>query len=228
MSDHEAVALFVRAPVPGRVKTRLAAAIGDEFACRLYRAMVEDVLAQVQACGLPLWLFHDDGAAAALPAEWTAAAAAIRPQVDGDLGERMAAAFADCFAAGIRRVILVGSDIPAIDAGLLLSAKSALDSHDAVFAPTFDGGYCLIGLRGDGRLPRLFRDIPWSTGKVMALSRARCRQLGLTVHLLPTLRDIDTLADLLAYATRTHPHAAMSNAVVAQVVAIWRGRLFSP
>ena len=100
------VALFVRPPVPGRVKTRLAATIGDRFSCTLYRAMVLDVLRAVQASGLELRLFHDGSDSQQLPPAWRRAAAAVRPQVDGDLGARMAAAFVDCFAAGCDRVLL--------------------------------------------------------------------------------------------------------------------------
>ena len=213
------VALFVRVPVPGRVKTRLAAAIGDAAACRLYRAMVADVLAGIRVSGFPLWLFHDGETGDALPADWTGDAAVIRPQSGGDIGERMAAAFADCFAAGIGRVILIGSDIPAIDAGLLQSAHSALEDHAAVFSPTVDGGYGLIGLRQDSFHQGMFRDIPWSTGLVMATTLQCCRQYGLAVRLLQTLLDIDTVVDLERYADEPNQYAIMTNAVVGGLVA---------
>lgn len=213
------VALFVRVPIPGRVKTRLATAIGDLAACRLYRAMVADILVQIRGSGLPLWLFHDDGAGDTLPADWTDAAAEIRRQVDGDIGARMAAAFADCFMAGIGRAILVGSDIPATDSRVLLSALSALDAHEAVFAPTVDGGYGLIGLRQDRFHRHIFRDIPWSTGMVMTQTLRRCRQYGLAAHTLQTLQDIDTVADLEKYAIQPNQNATMTNAVVAELMA---------
>ncbi len=205
------VALFVRVPVPGRVKTRLVAAIGDHDACRLYRAMVADVLGQIRGSGLPLWLFHDDGAGDTLPVDWTDAAAEIRRQVDGDIGARMAAAFADCFAAGIGRVVLVGSDIPAIDSRVLLSAISALEDHEAVFAPTVDGGYGLIGLRQDRFHREIFDEIPWSTSMVMTKTLRRCRQCGLAAQQLQTLQDIDTVADLEKYAIQPNQHATMTN-----------------
>jgi rSAM/selenodomain-associated transferase 1 len=219
MSAPAAVALFARVPVPGRVKSRLAAAIGDHDACRLYRAMVADILVQIGGSGLLLWLFYDDGAVADLPVDWTGGAAEIRRQADGDIGTRMAAAFADCFAAGIGRVVLVGSDIPAIDSHVLLSALSALDTHDAVFAPTVDGGYGLIGLRQDRFRRQIFHDIPWSTGMEMATTLQRCRQCGLEPHLLPTLQDIDTVADLEKYAIQPSRHAIRTNSVVAGLMA---------
>ena len=150
------VALFVRPPVPGRVKTRLAATIGDRSSCTLYRAMVLDVLRAVQASGLVLRLFHDGSAPDLLPAAWRKRATTVRPQVDGDLGARMATAFVDCFAAGCDRVLLAGSDLPGLDAPTLLAAARGLEQDEAVLLPTRDGGYGLFGLRAAAFSPSFF------------------------------------------------------------------------
>lgn len=224
MGTAAAVALFVRRPVPGRVKTRLAAGIGDEAACRLYRAMVADCLAQIRESGLPLWLFHDNGDPDDLPAEWLAAAAVVRRQVEGDLGGRMAAAFMAGFAAGIGRVVLIGSDLPGIDVPALTAAVAELAAADAVFAPTVDGGYGLVGLRREGFHPELFDRIPWSSARVMAVTTERCRQAGIQFRLLPTLLDIDTVADLDKYAASPAPHAHASNATVLAILSGSRRR----
>ncbi len=194
-----AVALMVRIPVPGQVKTRLAAAIGDAAACTLYRAMVSDILAGVRSSGLSRIIFHDGEANTDLPEDWVDEAARIFPQVKGDIGRRMAATFARCFGVGFTRVILIGSDLPDLDAEVLATATAALEFHDAVIAPALDGGYGLIGLRQKSYRSELFQGIAWSTDQVMAQTLRQLHRFGLSAKLLAPLRDIDTLADLQAW-----------------------------
>jgi len=115
-------------------------------------------------------------------------------QGDGDLGQRMARAIERTLASG-SRAILIGTDAPALDAAVLRSACRALDAADAVFAPAADGGYALVGLRRSA--PRLFEDIPWSTPRVMALTRQRLAESGIVQVELPQLFDVDEPADLV-------------------------------
>ena len=184
---HTAVmALFVRQPLAGRVKTRLARDLGAEPACQLYRAMVTDSLAHVGASGLPLFLFHDGQDDSALPGTWLQAAERVFPQEGDALGERMAAAFERTFATGAGKVLLAGSDIPGIDAGLLKSSVEALEDHDTAFAPAFDGGYCLVASREAGFDRSIFKGIPWSTSAVLEKTLLACR-VGRTV--VPPARD---------------------------------------
>ena len=209
-----AVALFVRPPVPGRVKTRLAATIGDRFSCTLYRAMVLDVLRAVQASGLEIRLFHDGSDSQQLPPAWRCGAAAVRPQVAGDLGARMAAAFVDCFAAGCDRVLLAGSDLPGLDSTTLLAAAESLEQCGAVLLPTRDGGYGLFGLRAAAFSPHFFTDIAWSTDRVLTTTRKRLHRAGTRVQLLPVQGDIDTINDLRSYCRQPAAHARHTNAVL--------------
>jgi hypothetical protein len=206
------VAVFVRQPVPGRVKTRLARALGDEASCDLYRAMVADCIANVRACGLPLFLFHDGQDATGLPPEWACGADSVFRQEGESLGERMSAAFERSFAAGARGVILTGSDIPGIDAGLLRSALEAIEHHDAVFAPALDGGYCLVAAQQDRFNSLIFDGIPWSTSRVLDMTVAACAARGVTYRLLEPRRDIDTMDDLAAYCRQPSESAPMTNA----------------
>ena len=208
------VALFVRPPVPGRVKTRLAATIGDRFSCTLYRAMVLDVLRAVQASGLEIRLFHDGSDSQQLPPAWRRAAAAVRPQVDGDLGARMAAAFVDCFAAGCDRVLLAGSDLPGLDSATFRVAAESLEQYEAVLLPTRDGGYGLFGLRATAFSPSFFTDIAWSTDRVLAATLLRLHRAGVRVQLLPVQQDIDTSDDLRSYCRQPAAHARHTNAVL--------------
>jgi hypothetical protein len=213
------VALFVRAPVPGRVKTRLAVGLGEEGACQLYQALVADILGTLQVSGLPIHLFHDDRESGALPQAWRDAVAQVRAQRGEDIGERMAAAFADSFAQEIEQVILVGSDIPDLDARIIHAAREALAAHDAALAPAVDGGYGLIALKRQQYRQELLTDIPWSTGQVLATTLQRFAACQLNVALLPLLRDIDTLADLLTYWHHPCPVASATNQAIAQLLA---------
>ena len=209
------VALLVRPPVPGLVKTRLAAGLGAAGACCLYRAMVADILANIKAAGVPIHLFHAGPEDHALPRVWQEAVDRVRPQRGNDIGERMAAVFTDCFAGGIEQVILAGSDLPELGAGIIRQALAALTSHDAALAPTIDGGYGLIALQRGRYFPELFSDIPWSTNQVLALTRQRFEECALSLCLLPLLRDIDTLDDLLAYQRHPCPAAIATNEAMA-------------
>lgn len=213
------VALMVRVPVPGRVKTRLAAGVGEAAACTLYVAMVADALAAVAASGLELHLVYD-GNLDSLPAAWLAGAAVVRPQRGGDIGARMAGAFEDCLATGCEGVILAGSDLPDLEAAVIRRARAALAEHGAVLAPSADGGYGLIGLgRRTFRRELFAGDIPWSTDRVLTTSLERFDRCGLAVHLLGTMRDIDTPADLEAYRRTPCPAAVRTNHVLARLLA---------
>jgi glycosyltransferase A (GT-A) superfamily protein (DUF2064 family) len=127
------------------------------------------------------------------------------------LGERMAAAFESLFSIGRERVILTGSDIPGIDAQLLQSAIESMDGFDIVLSPAIDGGYCLLASRKDRYDASIFRDIPWSTNRVLESTLEICTTDGLSYALLDPRRDIDTLADVEAYCRQRSPEASATN-----------------
>lgn len=204
------IALMLRVPKAGQVKTRLIPALGDEAACQLYRAMVEDLLEQVAATTMPLQLFYTGGDAEHLPQAWRQAAQSLCPQQGADLGARMAHALATAFKTAAR-VLLIGSDIPDMDATILRNAAAVLRRHEVVLTPAVDGGYCLLGLNRGIDVAPIFQDMPWSTNQVLAITRQRLAALGRRVHLLPPLRDIDTPADLLAYHCAPNPAAQRVN-----------------
>ncbi len=212
------VALFVRIPVAGRVKTRLAAALGAENACRLYRAMVTDILGAIGTSGLPLHLFHDGGEQSVLPRAWMDAAFKVRAQEGASIGARMAAAFEQCFAEDIGQVLLIGSDLPGLDSELLKEAAAALATQDAVIAPAVDGGYGLIALKRKTYRRRLFQDIPWSTAQVLFTTLARFRECDLKAHRLQSLLDIDTIDDLNTYCRTPSAHAQATNRLIPELL----------
>jgi rSAM/selenodomain-associated transferase 1 len=120
----------------------------------------------------------------------------LAAQDGDDLGARMSAAFERAFAAGARRVALVGTDVPALSRAHVEEAFTALGAHDVVLGPAADGGYYLIAL--SRARPELFRDLPWGAGSVADLTQSRAAALGLTVARLAVCRDVDTMEDLRA------------------------------
>ena len=190
------VFVFVKAPVPGRVKTRLASALGDIVAARLYRSLARRIVERVGMGEYRTVVYFDPPGAERDIREWLGAEREYRPQPGGDLGERLRRAFevgfreADCVA-------VVGTDIPDLDARVVVRAfdlVSGPGSPEVVFGPALDGGYYLLAL--DRPAPGLFDGIAWSTGSVLAESIQRAKDLRLTVRLLDPLADIDRPEDL--------------------------------
>jgi uncharacterized protein len=189
--------VFLKAPRPGQVKTRLAAEIGDEAAARVYRELAERVLAQTapREREYERTVFFTPEEARAEVSRWIPAETLVA-QEGADLGQRMHAAFAGAFARGATRAALIGTDVPRLARAHVLEAMAALDHSPVVLGPALDGGYYLVALRE----PRaeLFRGVDWGTSSVRATTLGRAASLGLAVHLLAPLRDVDTAADLPA------------------------------
>jgi hypothetical protein len=188
--------VFLKAPRPGRVKTRLAKTLGAEAACAAYRHLVETLLHRlanldhVDLCHAP-----DEAEQEILP--WLRPGWRTTTQGAGDLGERLDRAFRNAFASGSRRVLVIGSDCPEITTADLEAGWSALESHDVVLGPAVDGGYWLVGLRAPQ--PSMFDAMPWSTSAILPATLDRCAAAGLTVQLLRTLADVDTEEAWRAY-----------------------------
>jgi hypothetical protein len=190
-----ALAVFVRLPRPGRVKTRLAASIGKEAAAGLYRALAEHVLEATtpRAGEYERLVFFDPPEAGQEMRAWLPGVRLLAQSGD-DLGARMADAFARAFARGARRAALVGTDAPSLSRETVVRALSALDAADVVLAPSGDGGYSLIAL-GAPR-PELFTGVEWGTPRVLEQTRARAAAAGLAAREIEPLPDVDTLEDL--------------------------------
>ena len=191
--------VFCKAPLPGTVKTRLAAGLGAQKALDAYRAMVADVLAAADASGLATTVCYTPPNAQDAVRELCGPDRLLRPQADGDLGARMAAALADALARA-DAAILVGSDLPLLTGALLAEAAARLATCDAVLGPAEDGGYYAVGFTRQGFCPEIFTAMPWSTSRVAALTRRRLDAAGRRVALLPVLPDCDTPEDLARLA----------------------------
>jgi rSAM/selenodomain-associated transferase 1 len=189
------IVIFAKAPVPGRVKTRLIPALGEIGAARLAHKMLQATVKEAIAANLSIPELcvdpHPLDAAwqEFLPAEHLR----VTAQGDGELGERLARAAKRSTLLG-EHVLLIGTDCPGLDRGRLRAAALALEAHDAFLHPTEDGGYALLGLRRFD--PSLFEGIAWSTDRVAAETIARIEALGWSVAIGETLRDVDEPEDL--------------------------------
>ncbi|GAA0805194.1 TIGR04282 family arsenosugar biosynthesis glycosyltransferase [Spirilliplanes yamanashiensis] len=193
MSAH--LLVLAKAPVAGRVKTRLCPPCTPAQAAAMAAAALDDTLAAGTACGARTRTLVVDGSHPAPPG-W-----AVRPQCAGSLGERLAAAYT---GGPEGPVVLVGMDTPQLTATLLDVAAAALGHADAVLGPADDGGWWALGLRETAHADVL-RTVPTSTAWTGARTLAALRALGLRVALLPRLRDVDTIADALAVAPLCAP-----------------------
>lgn len=188
--------LFARYPVAGQAKTRLIPALGSIGAAKVHKLLAQKTLATISNAikddknielilsytGAPLsdfqqWLkyFINDQ---------------IRylPQPDGDLTDRLMAMIAPA------PVIFFGSDTPDLTQDDVKNAIAALQKYDVVIGPALDGGYYLIGMNDPHDM--LLRDMPWSSDQVLPITLSRCKEAGLSVHMLEPLSDCDMPEDL--------------------------------
>jgi rSAM/selenodomain-associated transferase 1 len=193
-----ALVVYARAPVEGEVKTRMGPRFGDRLALRLHEAMLGDTLDRMRSCceGLAtLWVsWGGDAPPSGALADLTRGLPR-EIQREGPLGGRMRATIAARVAEGCAQVILIGADTPHLPVPFVHRAFEALDEADVVLGPSEDGGYYLIGARGDH--PRLFEDVPWGGRDVMAVTRRRLIEEQLRHVELPMWYDIDTPEDAL-------------------------------
>lgn len=186
------IIVFLKAPRPGFVKTRIAQQLDAEGAAAIYQVLVGITLSTLQARSDVELRFAPDDASAEL-GSWRRPGWRIRPQGDGDLGDRIGRAFGEAFSDGADRVLILGTDCPEMEVSDVDEAFRALERHEVVLGPALDGGYWLLGTR-EAR-PELVRDIPWSTERVFETTLLRAREAGLRVAALRRLRDVDTLED---------------------------------
>jgi len=188
--------VMAKAPVAGFAKSRLVPLLGEAGAAALAERLLVHALQQAADAGfdtLELCVTPDTTHPLVhrLQAEHDAL---LSEQGDGDLGARMHRALARALRTH-QHALLIGSDVPALDAALLRCADAALAHADAVFVPALDGGYALVGLRRAEA--SLFEGVDWSTARVMAQTRERAAAAGLRITELPPVADIDTPADLV-------------------------------
>ncbi|HSP58262.1 MAG TPA: TIGR04282 family arsenosugar biosynthesis glycosyltransferase [Halomonas sp.] len=191
--DDLPLAILAKAPIPGKVKTRLVPILGAEGACRLHERLLRETLAVALATTSPrritLWTALDHAHPLFL-ALADRHGITLRPQPEADLGERMHHALQAMGEPGL----LIGSDCPVLTPALLRRCQAALTSVDAVFLPAEDGGFALVGLNRPE--PGLFAGIDWGTERVMEQARRRAAALDWRLAFPAVVWDVDRPEDL--------------------------------
>lgn len=209
--------IAAKAPRVGTAKTRLGRAIGHEAAVELYRAFLRDLAARFAAAPFPVgWYVTPADAWLELAPLVGAVGAARRVLVQGagDWTERQSALFEGAAGRGEEQVVLIASDSPQVTVEVVGQAFRALERHDLVFGPVYDGGYYLIGMRG---WHDVLRGIPMSTGTVLEQIEARARREWLAVGRVDVTFDVDEVDDLLRLraAARARPDLQATRAALA-------------
>lgn len=189
-----AVIVFEKEPLPGKVKTRLAKDIGEKEAAKVYEQLItltHNALKEVKA---DIFVFYDGNGSSK---EHRDCRYHYNAQLGNNLGERMLHAFREVFIKGYKKVLIIGTDCPGINKGILEESFCQLDQQDISLGPALDGGYYLIGMKKAHA--SLFQSIPWSTNKVFERTLEKLHGMNLTFSVLPTLRDIDDWDDLMAF-----------------------------
>ena len=197
--DDVTLGLMAKYWTPGRVKTRLATAIGSEAAAELHKLFVENLtqtLSNTVTRRVAVVSPADAEVrfAACINSNWSTTI-----QSDGDLGNRIQSWFRDTLSQeSTDAAILIGADCPILDNKIIQTAVARLVRHGLVLGPAIDGGYYLIGLRSPWMkaLEHLFTDVPWSTDQVFKETLLRAASIGLSVATLDRQEDVDTIAEL--------------------------------
>ena len=187
---HNALLIFIKNPELGKVKTRLAAGLGDEKALQIYLQLQEITQNLALQMDCKRYLYYSDHIADT--DNWSPEAFDKRIQMGSDLGQRMSAAFAAALKFHAK-VIIIGSDCPEITEVIINNAFEQLNHSDIVIGPAKDGGYYLLGMKYF--YPQLFEDIVWSSDQVLRQTLDNIEQIGKTVDFCPILSDLDDIKD---------------------------------
>ena len=204
--------IFTRYPVPGKTKTRLIPALGEQGAADLHSRLAEYTLLNLLTLGwdqsLEIGIYYSGGDRLLMETWFNPIISSFltnnpnlninplsyHPQFGEDLGQRMQGAFEDGFKHQIEKIIIIGTDCPDLSPHLIEEAFVALNCQDVVLGPASDGGYYLIGLSQS--FPMLFKHIDWGSDRVLTQTKEIIKQEKLSVYDLPVLTDIDRPDDL--------------------------------
>lgn len=189
--------IFIKNPIAGKTKTRLAKTLGNEEALRIYGLLLQHTRKQSQALEAKRMLYYSEFINE--EDDWSDTSFDKYIQWGKSLGERMANAFDQAFSLG-QKAIIIGSDCAELSTKILQDALDALDKHDFVIGPAIDGGYYLIGM--SSYQPEVFENIEWSTDAVLSSTLKRINDLGASHFLLPSLSDVDTEEDWNAVGSK--------------------------
>lgn len=193
-TDKSLLIIFYRNPVIGKVKTRLAATVGNRKALDIFQKLALHTRRVTENLPQDKIIFYSD--AIDLMDMWPNAGYLKALQQGEDLGEKMHRAFQAGFETGYSAICIIGTDCYELSEEVVALAFSALESAEAVIGPAYDGGYYLLGLKKAHE--RIFENKEWSTSTVFERTIKDFKALGLSYVKLPVLRDIDVEDDLPA------------------------------
>ncbi|MFK7832023.1 MAG: TIGR04282 family arsenosugar biosynthesis glycosyltransferase [Winogradskyella sp.] len=185
------VIVFVKNIKLGTVKTRLAKTIGDVGAFEVYSELVKITEKATETLEVDKRIYFSN---AVVDSKWKNEFKTV--QSGSDLGERMLNAFQDGFRDGYENIVLIGSDLPDINAKHIMNGLKALETEKVVFGPAEDGGYYLVGM--SQLEASIFTNKPWSQPDLLVTTMLELSSKNIKFYLLSTLNDIDTYEDLIA------------------------------
>jgi uncharacterized protein len=193
------ILVFIKAPLPGQVKTRLGKCIGNTEAVQLYQYFVEDVLTTIDALSVDRLIFFTPSNCLSMLQSWLGFHRTYIPQQGDSLGDRMANAFRTSFDLGYQQVLIVGSDSPDLPSSYLLEGLEAMQKGNAIVGPSEDGGYYTLGFTPTTFCPDVFQDMPWSTSQVYPLTLEKLKHNALNIQILPTWSDIFAIVQMVFF-----------------------------
>lgn len=198
ISNDNNLILFLKYPEKGKVKTRLAKDIGNEKALLIYKKLVSKLLNQLDINNYDISIYYFPENKKNEVKKWiNLPDIKYLPQSGDDLGARMLNAFKDSISLKYAKTVIIGTDCLEINDNIISKSFYLLDDSDLVLGPATDGGYYLIGLKTI--IEPLFKNISWSTDKVLKQTLNKAKELNIEYKFLDFLSDIDTLEDLNNY-----------------------------
>lgn len=189
-----ALILMTRVPIPGKTKTRLETHLTPEQCAMLHTCFIKDIYKTAKKVNADVYIYYTPERHQYLMRAILGEKAELRPQIDGNLGDRMANAINQCLDMGYEKCVLIGTDIPTISELVLSRAFNALDSSEVVIGPTIDGGYYLIGMKKPHA--EVFNDTFYGVNTVYKSTLYRMETLGIKYSQVDEWYDIDTYMDL--------------------------------
>jgi uncharacterized protein len=192
ISDQNALIIFIKNPVKGKVKTRLADSVGEEKALEIYVKLLEKTLNIVTDVNCKKYLYYSDSIVK--KDIWESKIFTKKQQKGNDLGERMFNAFTEVFEIeNTKNVLIIGSDCPTLTPIIIERAFEELRYNSFVIGPAYDGGYYLLGMRQ--LRAEIFEKIIWSGPRVLSDTIKIINKMVKTFYQLPPLPDVDTIED---------------------------------
>lgn len=190
--EKNALIIFARYPVLGKVKTRLDSSYGKEFALSFYRECSKHLFTEIkliQKDSITPYLFCSEKDEVNKMMGWAGSDFKYYYQEGNDLGERMKNAFNKVFILGAKKAVIIGTDVPDISHKTIVNSFRILDKTDVVIGPSSDGGYYLLGIKN--LKYDLFSEINWSTETVLKNTLNKIKDSNLSLTELDRLHDID-------------------------------------